>query len=76
MQQAFQFRWIWFLMSFSAGILYVYLVRPSVPMVVKYPTPINAGKIVYKDSSGKCYVYEVKPVACSPDAIEQNIVSM
>jgi len=75
MQQAFQFRWVWFLVSFSAGILYVYLARPSIPVILKYPTPINAGKIVYKDSTGKCYVYAVKSVTCTPDVTEQNIVS-
>jgi hypothetical protein len=70
----FEFQWIWFFVAFSVGILYVYLVHPKPPVVIKFPTPLNAGKVIYKDTSGTCYVYNAKPTKCTPDAIEQNIV--
>lgn len=70
----FEFQWLWFVISFSFGILYVYLVHPTMPVVIKYPTPINAGKVVYKDTSNKCYTYAAKHVSCPMHPIEQNIV--
>lgn len=70
----FRFQWFWFLVFFSAGLLYVYATHPKSPIVLKYPTPLNAGKVVYRDSAGTCYVYVAKSVACTPDAVEQNIV--
>jgi len=45
----FRYRLVIFLISFSVGILYVYMVTPHRRAIVKYPTPFNAGKVVYKD---------------------------
>lgn len=46
------------------GIIAILFVKPIQQVVYKYPTPENAGKIVYKDNNGVCYQYESTPVDC------------
>lgn len=55
---------LYFLVSFCIGIFVVYLSTPKPKIIIKYPTPQNAGKIIYKDNSGVCYKYLVKEVKC------------
>ena len=38
-----------FIISFCIGILLVYLLTPIPKIIIRYPTPENAGKIIYKD---------------------------
>ena len=47
-------------------ILFVYILTPTPDIVLKYPTPENSGKIVYKDKADVCYKYEAKEVTCQP----------
>jgi len=57
----------WFILSLGVGLLYVYLTTRSPEVVIKYPTPENAGKIVYHDSNDVCYKYRAEKVACPVD---------
>lgn len=50
--------------SFSIGIFYVYVTAPSPEVVLKFPSPFNAGKITYKDQSENCYKYLHEKVDC------------
>jgi hypothetical protein len=43
------------------------LYKPPSKNVIIYPTPYNAGKIVYKDDAGVCYKYDIKEVKCPVD---------
>ena len=36
-------------------------------IVIKYPTPENAGSVIYIDDSDNCYKYNVKEVNCPND---------
>lgn len=54
----FQLRWPYFMVAFALGILYVYASSPPKTMVLQYPTPFNAGKIVYTDSANNCFVFD------------------
>lgn len=58
----------YFLIALSVGLLYAYLNAPEPRIVVKYPTPHNAGKILYKDDAGVCYRYKVNEISCPKDA--------
>lgn len=58
---------LYFFISFSIGILISYLITPTPQIVIKYPTPDNAGKIIYKDSADVCYKYRAKEVSCPTD---------
>lgn len=51
-----------FWLALCIGMLIAYLLVPVPKVVYKYPTPENAGKVMYVDNSGVCYRYEAIPV--------------
>jgi hypothetical protein len=53
-----------FIISFCIGIFMVYITLPLPEIIIRYPTPFNAGKIVYKDNADLCYVYDSKEISC------------
>lgn len=56
-----------FLLSFAIGLFFVYILSPPPNVVLKFPSPYNAGKITYKDKSDTCYTYKADKVACPYD---------
>ncbi len=58
-----------FFFAFFFGILLVYLLAPLPDIIYRYPTPENAGKIVYQDHANTCYTYDVKPIDCPKDNV-------
>lgn len=74
----FRYRLVIFLVCFSLGILYVYMVTPHRRAIVKYPTPYNAGKVVYKDETdGTCYKYKAQQTDCPvKGAVPQPFTTM
>jgi hypothetical protein len=66
-----------FLLAFAVGLLVCYLMAPPPEVVVKFPSPFNAGKIVYQDKAGTCFMYKADKSACPKDKAsikEQPIV--
>ena len=63
----------YFFLSFAIGILFVYIITPPPEIVLKFPSPYNAGKIIYKDKSDTCYHYDAVKVACESSAKPQPI---
>lgn len=59
--------WPSFIIAFGVGLLYVYLAHPPQKVVVKYPTPFNAGKVTYKDKSENCFQFVATKVKCPED---------
>jgi len=53
------------LLSFAFGIFIVYILKPSPLVIMKYPNIENAGKLIYRDRNGTCFVYETKEVDCN-----------
>jgi hypothetical protein len=53
------------LLSFAFGIFIVYILKPAPIVIIKHPNVENAGKIIYKDRNGSCFVYETKEVDCN-----------
>lgn len=71
-----------FFLAFAAGLLFCYLYNPAPTIVVKFPSPYNAGQVIYKDSSDTCYKYTADKVACpidssliKPQPIQENFAS-
>lgn len=58
---------LYFFISFCIGMFAVYISTPKPKIIIKYPTPDNAGKVIYKDNSGICYKYSAKEVNCPSD---------
>lgn len=54
----------YFFIAFFIGMLAVYISVPTPEVILRYPTPFNAGKLVYKDDADMCYVYDSKEVDC------------
>lgn len=70
-KQSFKLNWYAFLISFAFGIAYVYFTVPARKIVYKYPSPHNAGKIVYQDEENSCYTYSAEKVTCTKDSVKQ-----
>lgn len=66
-EKKFQFNFIAFIVAFGIGILYVYMVIPKPKVIIKYPTPYNAGNVVYRDSADTCFVFDANKTECPLD---------
>ena len=60
----------YFLVAFSIGLLFTYLTAPKPTVIIRYPTPENAGKVTYRDDADVCYKYHIKETGCNLDAKE------
>lgn len=56
-----------FLIALCIGLFYTYVTSPPPEIVIKYPTPFNAGKITYVDKNNVCYKYRIQKVNCPMD---------
>jgi len=54
-----------FLISFSIGIFYVYMIQPKKELVYRFPNPNNVSKLIYEDNNETCYKYKVEEKKCS-----------
>ena len=57
----------YFFLTLFLGIFIVYVTAPKPRVVIKNPTPSNAGKITYVDDNGVCYKYQKKEIMCPLD---------
>jgi hypothetical protein len=64
----FQMNWLAFAGAFALGVAYIYVKSEKPVIVVRWPTPINAGKSVYTDATGDCFVYDAVKAECTADA--------
>ena len=58
----FNFRY--FLISFSIGILYIYISNDYKKTIILYPNPNNIDKYTYVDKANNCFQYELKETTC------------
>jgi len=56
-----------FFIAFCIGIFLTYIYSPQKKIIIKWPTPENAGKIVYKDNTNICYKYKANEIPCPKD---------
>ncbi len=57
----------YFILAFAFGIFYCYFTKPQPEVIVKFPSPQNAGKVIYKGSDDSCFKYDASKVACPFD---------
>lgn len=72
--KTFKFNVLSFFVAFMLGIFYVYISSPKPRIIVKYPTPYNADKLLYQNDSGECFKFNIKEVECDKNAIPQPII--
>jgi hypothetical protein len=54
-----------FFISFFIGIFISYIYSSKKRIVIQYPTPENAEKIIFKDEiENTCYKYKVSEISC------------
>lgn len=56
-----------FFIALAIGLFLTYIYSPPKKIVIKWPTPENAGKIIYRDSADSCYKYKANEVECPDD---------
>ncbi len=56
-----------FFISLAIGLLIFYVIAPQKRIIIKYPNPENAGKIIYKDNNENCFKFKAKEVNCPSD---------
>ena len=64
-----------FFISLALGFLFFYVIAPQKRIVIKYPNPENAGKVVYKDSSENCFKFKAEEVTCPTNKSDIKDVS-
>ena len=62
-----------FLIALIVGLVYNYITFPEPRIIVKHPTPNNAGKIIYKDNSDNCFKYISEEVKCDENSKEHPV---
>ncbi len=65
---------IHFFATLYVCLFVVYVSTPVPEIIIQYPTPKNAGKIVYKNEDDVCYKYKSKEVSCPVDKSRLKIV--
>jgi hypothetical protein len=58
---------LYFFLAFAIGLLLCYVTNPKPEVIVKFPSPYNAGQIIYKDKADSCYKYSASKVTCPTD---------
>ena len=57
----------YFFLAFAVGLFYCYITSPKPDLVMKFPSPQNAGQITYHDKDNNCYKYKAEKVSCPTD---------
>ena len=64
-----------FFISLALGLLFFYVIAPQKRIVIKYPNPENAGKVIYKDSNENCFKFKAEEVTCPTNKSDIKDVS-
>jgi hypothetical protein len=57
-----------FLIAFCLGLLVIGLMEDRPEVIIRWPTPKNAGLVTYVDRASNCYEYEAKETKCTDTA--------
>jgi|UniRef100_A0A6C0BGU3 hypothetical protein len=53
-----------FFLAFAVGLFLCYITHPAPEVVVKFPSPYNAGNVTYKDKANTCFKFKADKVEC------------
>ena len=58
---------LYFFIALFIGLFISYIYSPPKKIIIKWPNPENAGKVVYKDYADVCYKYKASEIPCPDD---------
>ena len=56
-----------FLISFTIGLFFIYILGPEMKTIYVYPSPENVDKMLFKDKAENCFYFEQERVECPKD---------
>lgn len=56
-----------FIISFTVGLFFVYILGPEMKTIYIYPSPETVGRVLVKDKADNCFYYEEQIVDCPSD---------
>ncbi len=65
-----------FLISFSVGLFFVYILGPEMKTIYIYPTPESVGKVIYKDKADSCFMFQEEYISCPEDKSQIATIPM
>jgi hypothetical protein len=63
-----------FLISFSIGLFFIYILGPEMKDIFIYPSPETVNKVLFKDKADNCFYFEEEELKCPSD--ESQISSL
>lgn len=58
---------LYFTLAFIIGLILCFFKEPNKKIVLKFPSPTNAGRVIYKDKAGQCYKYQADKLETCPN---------
>jgi hypothetical protein len=59
-----------FLVSFSIGLFFIYILGPEIKTIYIYPSTYNYDNVLYKDSADNCYKFKPIETKCPLNPFE------
>ena len=56
-----------FLISFTIGLFFIYVLGPEMKDIYIYPSPETVNKVLFKDKADNCFYFEEEEVKCPSD---------
>jgi hypothetical protein len=56
-----------FIISFSIGLFFIYILGPKMKKILIYPSPENVDKVLFKDNANNCFYFKPVEVNCPSD---------
>lgn len=56
-----------FFLAFAFGLFLCYISQPQPEIIVKFPSPYNAGQVTYKDKAQNCFKFKAEKSTCPTD---------
>lgn len=53
-----------FLISFSIGLFFIYILGPERKTIYVYPSPETVDRVLFKDKANNCFAFEEQIIRC------------
>ena len=61
-----------FILALGVGLFLTYITVPPPRVVIKFPSPNNAGKVTYRGEGDECYRYIADKVGCEGEGVKEQ----